>query len=74
MRVKHPQLDKNEAGQYIMHCKSQTRERNTESLYIIDTNELFMAGVKIEKHPKFKDIVQFENWCNKFWATNKMGL
>lgn len=74
MRIKHPQLDKNEAGQLIMHCKSQSKERNTESLYNIETNELFMAGVKIDKHPKFKDIVQFENWCNKFWATNKMGL
>lgn len=74
MKIKHPQLMKNESGQLVFHCKSQSKARNTESLYIIETNELYMAGVRIEKHPRFEDIVQFENWCNEFWATNKMGL
>ena len=29
-----------------------------------------MAGIKVEKHPKFKDIVQFEGWCNRYWVKN----
>jgi hypothetical protein len=68
MKVRHPKLDKNEAGQLIMFCPSQSKTRNTESLYNIETGELFMAGIKVEKHPKFKDIVQFENWCNVYWV------
>jgi hypothetical protein len=68
MRLKHPRLDKNEVGQLIFYCPTQTKARNTESLYIIEANELYMAGVKVEKHPKFKDIVQFENWCNVYWV------
>lgn len=68
MRIKHPQLIKDEQGRLAFHCKSQCKERNTESLYIIETNELFMAGKMVNKHPKFKDIVQFENWCNVYWT------
>lgn len=70
MRIKHPQLTKDEQGRYCFHCKSQTKERNTESLYLIHQNELYMAGVKIEEHPKFKNITHFENWCNTYWANN----
>lgn len=68
MRIKHPQLIKDEQGRLAFHCKTQCKERNTESLYIIETNELWMAGQKIEKHPKFKHIGQFEGWCNTYWA------
>lgn len=74
MKIKHPQLTKDEQGRYCFHCKSQTKERNTESLYLIYENELYMAGIRIKKHPKFKHIVHFEDWCNKFWVTNKIGL
>lgn len=74
MKIKHPQLTINESGQLVFHCKSQNKTRNTESLYIIETNELYMAGVKIEKHPKFEGIGEFEGWCDVFWVENDMGL
>lgn len=70
MRIKHPQLIKDEHGRLALHCKSQGKERNTESLYLIYENELYMGGQKVEKHPKFKDIGQFEGWCNTYWANN----
>ena len=68
MRVKHPRLDRNEDGELIFYCPSQSKERNTESTYIISTDTLIMAGVTVEKHPKFKNIDQFEDWCNVYWA------
>lgn len=70
MRIKHPRLEQNEAGQLVFFCPTQHKERNTESLYNIKTNELFMAGQLIETHPKFKNIDQFEDWCNRYWANH----
>lgn len=69
--IKHPTLKKNEQGHLIFYTPSQNKERNTECLYDIETNELWMAGKKEEKHPKFKDIAQFEKWCNIYYATGK---
>lgn len=68
MRIKHPRLDKNDEGQLIFYCPSQDKSRNTESTYIIETNTLYMAGALVSKHPKFRDIVQFEDWCNRYWV------
>lgn len=70
MRIKHPRLDQNEAGHLIFFCPTQNKERNTESSYDIETGELFMAGQLIERHPKFKNITQFEDWCNRYWANH----
>lgn len=74
MRTKHPHLIKDEQGRLAFHCKSQGKQRNTESLYLINEDELYMAGVRINDHPKFEDIVQFEDWCNVFWVENTLGL
>ena len=71
MRIKHPRLEKNEQGHIVFHTPSQNKARNTDCLYDTETNELWMADKKVEKHPKFKDIVQFENWCNKYYANGK---
>lgn len=68
MNIKHPRLQRNERGEIECFTPSQNKSRNTEALYNIDTDELFMAGVKIARHPKFTDIVAFENWCNRYWV------
>lgn len=34
---------------------------------------LNFEGKVIEKHPKFKNISQFENWCMKYTAENDLG-
>lgn len=68
MRIKHPRLDKNKDGQLIFYCPSQNKSRNTESIYIIETNTLYMSGTLVSKHPRFRDVVQFEDWCNRYWV------
>jgi len=70
MRIVHPKLDKNENGQLVFFCPSQCKSRNTESLYIIETDALYMAGTLIEKHPRFQHIEHFEGWCNRYWASH----
>lgn len=70
MRIKHANLAKIE-GELVFLMKSQTKERNTECIYYPYNNTLYIAGKLIEKHPKFKDVVKFENWCNVFFAEGR---
>lgn len=70
MQVKHPRLEKNKIGQLIFYTPTQYSGRNTESIYVIETNTLTMAGIIVNKHPKFSNIEQFENWCNRYWANH----
>lgn len=70
MRVVHPRLDKNELGQLIFNFPTQEKSRDTSCIYVIETNILTIAGKVIDKHPKFRNIVQFEDWCNRYFGQN----
>lgn len=70
MRVKHAKLDKTPSGELVFYFPSQSKERNTESTYFVRSGVLIMAGKEVAKHPRFKNVPQFEDWCNRYWATH----
>lgn len=69
MKIKHPQLAQID-GKLCFDLKSQLTSkdaRDTSARYFIYEDDLIIAGYRIKKHPKFKNIGQFEGWINKWF-------
>lgn len=65
MKVKHATLRQTDE-RLEMWLPTQDKVHNTECVYGIYDGLLDIAGKRIEKHPKFKNIEQFETWCNVY--------
>lgn len=71
VRIKHAHLIKDEQGRICGGLKSQNKSRDTSAKYCFEDNSLVIAGKTVEKHPKFKNLEQFENWVHCYFAKGK---
>ena len=65
IRIKRATLRKT-GDRYEMWLPTQDKNHNTECVYGIDDDQLNIAGNRIDKHPKFPNVQQFEKWCNEY--------
>lgn len=69
MRIKHPKLIMID-NQFVYEQKSQfilPKDRDTSAMYYVKDNRLIVSKKEVAKHPKFKNITQFENWLNRYF-------
>lgn len=71
VRIKHAHLIKDEQNRICGDLKSQNKSRDTSARYCFEDNSLVIAGKAVEKHPKFKNLEQFENWVFSYFAKGK---
>ena len=73
MRIPQAHLDRRENGDIYCYlkCGFTKDAKRFEYCFIGEqSNTLTFDGKKIEKHPVFKNISQFESWCNRYKAEN----
>lgn len=71
MRQTRAHLDRKENGDiYGVYKLSFKKDAQRYEYCFMGSKEgtLTFDGEVIEKHPKFKNVVQFENWCNVYTA------
>lgn len=73
VRIKHPQLIKDDNGKICADLKSQNKHRDTSARYCFEDNTLVVGGKLVEKHPKFANIDKFEDWVMRYFAEGKDG-
>lgn len=67
-RISHAHLDRKENGDVYAVFKVE-KDKSFEYCFIgNEVGKLTLAGVVIDKHPKFKNIEKFENWCRVYTA------
>lgn len=70
-RTPRAHLDRNKNGDIYGVLKCGFRKDSPCFRYCFigkETNTLTYKDVLIQKHPKFKNISQFESWCNRYMA------
>lgn len=75
MRTTHAHLDRRENGDIYAVYKLGFKKDSPcfEYCFIGEKfNVLTYKGDLIEKHPKFKGIDSFENWCRKYTAEHDL--
>ena len=71
LRQPHAHLDKKENGDIVGVLKMSFKKDAPKFEYCFmgeNLNTLTYEACVIERHPKFKNIEQFENWCLRYKA------
>ena len=75
MRQPQAHLDRKENGDVYGVLKLGFKKNAKEYSFCFigeSANTLTFDGEVIEKHPKFKNITQFESWCRKYTAEHDL--